>query len=181
MISSHQEYKEYIEADRIALFMDKNRPGILDDIWKWEILLRKTEYYRNCKFKWYIGKIIYGILRWRFHRESVRLGFSIPLNTCGKGLSLAHYGSVAINPKSKIGERCRIYSDVVVGAKNPGGGAPTIGNDVMIGAGAKVLGEICIADGVIIGANSLVIHSVETIGTVVAGNPAKVIRVEMEK
>lgn len=61
------------------------------------------------------------------------------------------------------------------------GGAPTIGNDVMIGAGAKVLGEICIADGVIIGANSLVIHSVETIGTVVAGNPAKVIRVEMEK
>lgn len=51
----------------------------------------------------------------------------------------------------------------------------------MIGAGAKVLGEIRIADGVIIGANSVVIHSVDTIGAVVAGSPAKVIHVEMGK
>ncbi len=121
MIGSYQEYKEYIEADRRALFMERSRPGPLDDIWKWTILLRKTEYYKNCKHKDVVGKIIYVILRWRFHRKSVRLGFSIPLNTCGKGLSLVHYGSVAINPKSKIGERCRIYSDVVIGAKNPGG------------------------------------------------------------
>lgn len=44
MIDSYKKYIEYIEADREALFETKKRPGPLDDIWKWERLLRKVEY-----------------------------------------------------------------------------------------------------------------------------------------
>lgn len=44
MIDSYKKYIEYIEADREASFETKKRPGPLDDIWKWEKLLRKVEY-----------------------------------------------------------------------------------------------------------------------------------------
>ena len=122
MIDSYKKYIEYIEADREALFETKKRSGPLDDIWKWEKLLRKVEYLKNVQGHKIIGRIFYAIFRFKLHRDSVRLGFSIPLNVCGKGLSIAHYGSVAINPRASIGENCRIYGDVVIGAQNPGGG-----------------------------------------------------------
>ena len=130
MIDSYKKYIEYIEADREALFETKKRTGPLDDIWKWEKLLRKVEYLKNVQGHKMIGRIFYAIFRFKLHRDSVRLGFSIPLNVCGsiplnvcgKGLSIAHYGSVAINPRASIGENCIIYGDVVIGVQNPGGG-----------------------------------------------------------
>lgn len=58
----------------------------------------------------------------------------------------------------------------------PGPGADTIvGNDVWIGQGARILPGCCIGDGVIIGAGSVVGGSVPAY-TIVAGNPAKVVR-----
>ena len=54
-------------------------------------------------------------------------------------------------------------------------GDTVIGNDVWIGQNALILPGVHIGDGAIIGANSVVGSSVEPY-TVVAGNPAKVIR-----
>jgi maltose O-acetyltransferase len=53
-------------------------------------------------------------------------------------------------------------------------GRVTIGNDVFIGSGSIILPGIKIGDNVIIGAGSVVTKNVEQ-GTIVAGNPAKVI------
>lgn len=50
-----------------------------------------------------------------------------------------------------------------------------VGNDVWIGQNATILPGVHIGDGVIIGANSVVGNDVEPY-TIVAGNPAKVIR-----
>jgi len=56
MISSKSDYLFYLEADRIAL--GKSKRGIKkriieliapDYIWQFQRLLRKFEYYRNCK------------------------------------------------------------------------------------------------------------------------------------
>ncbi len=54
-------------------------------------------------------------------------------------------------------------------------GSVTIGNDVWIGTKAFILSGVTIGDGAVIGANSLVATDVEPY-TIVAGNPAKVIR-----
>lgn len=53
--------------------------------------------------------------------------------------------------------------------------AITVGNDVWIGAGAQILSGVTIGDGAIIGAGSVVTRDVLS-NTVVAGNPAKVIK-----
>lgn len=54
-------------------------------------------------------------------------------------------------------------------------GSVIIGNDVWIGMNSFILGDVNIADGAVIGACSVVTKSVEPY-TIVAGNPAKVIR-----
>jgi serine O-acetyltransferase len=108
-------------------------------------------------------------------RLGYKLGLSIPLNVCGKGLSIAHTGSVIINPYAKIGDYCRIHSDVNIGtAAGFLSKAPIIGHCVYIGPGAKIFGDITIGDNVAIGANAVVNKNVPSSVTV-AGIPAKVI------
>lgn len=51
----------------------------------------------------------------------------------------------------------------------------TIGNDVWIGANSIILGGVTVGDGAVIGAGSVVTHNVPSY-SVVAGNPAKLIR-----
>lgn len=104
-------------------------------------------------------------------RRSVALGFTVPPNTCGPGLSLAHWGSVVISPKARIGENCLIHSDVNVGA-DAEGKAPTIGNDCWIGPGAKVFGPVVLGDRVRVGANAVVTESFPD-DAVLVGAPAR--------
>ena len=120
MIRNKDDYRLYLSEDKKSLFVKKAYPGILDDIWKFERLLRKTEYYYNCR-RDIIGRMYYLFLRWHFHRKSIQLGFAIPLNVCGSGLSLAHYGGVTINKNASIGKNCRIYNGVVIDSKGFGG------------------------------------------------------------
>ena len=49
MIRSREDYMHYLESDRIALGRTGKRPRINDEIWKFERLLRRLEYYTNCK------------------------------------------------------------------------------------------------------------------------------------
>lgn len=79
---------------------------------------------------------------------------------------------IVIGEGVQIGERCCIYGKVTLGQKR--GKVPQIGSDVIIQKGAVVFGNVCIGDNVIINENSVVIHDIPT-GTVVEGNPAKVI------
>ena len=51
MISSREEYHEYLKQDQLALGRQNDRKPRLfgDEIWKLERLLRRVEYYKNCK------------------------------------------------------------------------------------------------------------------------------------
>ena len=85
MISSKQELKEYIEKDRFALGVNKKFPALFgDEIWKFEIALRKHEYYENCKGPFWCK------LFWKYihHTLGRKLGFSIPCNVFGGGFGL---------------------------------------------------------------------------------------------
>jgi len=69
------------------------------------------------------------------------------------------------------------WKDVSLSGVNKGN--THIGNDVWIGNGATILPGITIGNGAIIGANSVVTKDVAPY-TIVAGNPAKVIRVRFD-
>lgn len=172
MIKSKPDLKEYLEKDKIQLGIKRLKPRpFLDDIWKYEIELRKYEYYLNSNSKSLIKKITQIIYKFKHKRRGIRLGITIPPNTCGKGLSIAHHSCIQINKNAKIGENLRIHEGVTIGAS--GGDAPFIGNNVFLGSGCKVMGKVTIADGVVVGANSVVVKDIIEPNITVAGAPAK--------
>jgi serine O-acetyltransferase len=168
-----EDYEFYIKADKLALGKNNENPRIIgDEIWKFERLLRKAEYYHNCKSS-LIYKIDLKYILFRYHRLSVHLGFSIPINIFGPRLCIAHRGTIIVNKNARIGKNCRIHACTNVGSNRDNVSAPQIGNNVYIGPGAKIFGEIVIADNIAIGANSVVNKSFYEKGISIAGIPAK--------
>ena len=109
---------------------------------------------------------------------SLKTGISIPKNTCDRGLTLYHYGSIVVNAACQIGKNCCIMNNVNIGANQGSLKAPIIGDNVYIGPGAVIFGEITIADGCYIGANAVVNKSVLEPNSVIVGIPAKVIKTD---
>lgn len=173
MIQSKKDYKNYLNADKIALGKKYNFPKIIgDEIWQFQRLMRKTEYYKNCS-KNVIMKIYSKWLQYRYYKKRLKLGFSIPLNVFGPGLSIAHYGTIVVNGNAKIGKNCRIQECTTIGATNGSKKAPVLGDNIFIGSGARIIGDISIANDIAIGANAMVNKNFEEPGITIAGVPAK--------
>ena len=174
MIKNKKELKEYLKLDKEALMIPENRKNprlFYDEVWRFQIALRKAEYAVNCrKGIFFLGYRLFRKLK--FHYWSVKCGFSIPLNVFGPGLSIAHYGTIVVNSNAKIGRNCRIQENVNIGASG-GTDAPIIGDNVFIGTGAKIIGNIVIANDIVIGAGAVVVKSFEEAHITVAGVPAK--------
>ncbi len=85
MIESKEDLKRYLEMDRFAYHTDRKHPRFFgDDIWKFLIALRKQEYYTNVK------SVFFSIIMKRFYSKrhshlGNKLGYDIPVNTCGGG------------------------------------------------------------------------------------------------
>ncbi len=118
--------------------------------------------------------MIYLLIWYNYKNYGLRLGFTIPLNVIGKGLSLPHYGTIVISKEAKIGDNARIHVCVNIGAHI--GGAPIIGDNVYVGPGTKMFGGIRIGNNVKIGANSVINKSFEEDNIVLAGVPAKIVK-----
>lgn len=174
MIDCKETYIRYREQDRIALGRKQDRHPRLfgDEIWKFEILLRKVEYYTNCR-KDFVSRMINKYHKFRFHRLSVKLGFTIPINVFGEGLSIPHYGTIVVHGNARIGKNCRLQEGVTIGATNGSHEAATIGDNCYFGSGAKVIGAVSIADDVAVGAGAVVTKDITESGTSWAGIPAR--------
>lgn len=175
MITTKKELDYYLLQDAIALRCNKKRPRLFgDEVWKYQIILRKAEYYANSFHnakKYLLFHYIW--YKFKLHKHSVKLGFSIPINVFGPGLSIAHYGTIVVNSAAKVGKNCRIHEGVNIGATNGSAAAPRIGDNVFIGTGAKIIGDLSIADDVAIGANAVVVQSIVERGVTYGGVPAK--------
>ena len=175
MIRNKSDLKEYLIEDEKALF--PNGAGWFtkykDLIDKYQVLLRKCEYYKNTSQNAYFNPL-YIFCKYRMRRLGIKLNFSIPENCFGKGLSIAHYGSIIVNPNAKIGDYCRIHVGVNIGANRTPKDVPVIGDNVYIGPGVKIFGDIKIGNNVKIGANAVVNSSFDD-NVIIAGIPAKVI------
>ena len=136
--------------------------------------LRQYEYHFNAK------GLLHKILSVYYYKKylslSLKTGISIPKNTCDKGLTLYHYGSIVVNAACEIGKNCCIMNNVNIGANQGSLKAPKIGNDVYIGPGAVIFGDIEIADGCYIGANAVVNKSVLEPNSVIVGIPSMVLK-----
>lgn len=174
MIQSKKELLLYLEEDKKALGITRRTPKFgSDEVWRFERALRMYEYALNVGKNDCFHKIVRSYRKFIHHRWSVKLGFSIPANTCGKGLSISHYGMLIVNSNARIGEYCRLHTGIVVGAKSGSKAAPVIGDRVYLGMGCKILGNISVADGVVIGANAVVVKSIDEPNTTWGGIPAK--------
>lgn len=176
MIRDRESLRRYLEADRVALgHTDQRRPKVFrDEVWRYQILLRKTEYRVNVGYKSVFHKAVAKMYQLRLQRLGMRLGFSIPTNVFGPGLSIAHRGTIVVSRHARVGANCRIHVCVNIGtAAGTRGQSPTIGNNVYIGPGAKVFGPIEIVDGIAVGANAVVNKSFTEPGITIGGIPAR--------
>lgn len=174
MIDSKEALKRYLEQDKLALGRQKDsKPRLFgDEIWKFEILLRKVEYYINCK-SGLLPTIVRKYYKFRFHNLSVKLGFSIPPNVFAEGLAIPHYGTIVVHANARIGKNCRLQEGVNIGATSGSHDAAVIGDNCFFGSGAKIIGAVKIADDVAVGAGAVVTKDIPEPGTTWAGVPAK--------
>lgn len=173
MIKTKTELNEFILADAKANRRKTVKANLFgDDVWKFQRLMRHLDYYAYKKNKSPLYIPLFLLCKYLYHRKSIRLGFSIPYNNIGKGLSIPHFGTIVINNKATIGNNCRIHVCVNIGATSNNPNAPKIGNNVYIAPGVKLVGDIEIADDVAIGAGAVVVKSITEPGTTWAGVPA---------
>ena len=173
MIKSKDDFKAYREADCRSLQISRNSVGrFSNEIYVFQMRMRKLELAINCgknPVRTFCRKIL-------FRKSSVKLGFSIPPNTFGPGLSIAHRGTIVVNGGARIGANCRIHVDVNIGTEaGKSDSAPTIGDNCYIGPGAKIFGPIEIGSGSVIGANAVVNKSFPEGNQTLGGIPANVI------
>jgi len=179
MIQSKNDYLYYLKEDKRALGIKGGfREFLFNDIWRFQRTLRRLEYLTNCKKNVFLRKIV----AFYFRYLSKKLGFTIPINVFGSGLSIAHYGTIVVNGNSKIGKNCRIHVCVNIGSlAGEAYASPKIGDNCYIGPGAKLFGDIYIGDNTAIGANAVVNKSFPDGNVTIGGIPAKIISTKNTK
>jgi len=173
MIKSYKEYLQYLEADRISLNRTRTiKELFFDDVWRFQRLMRKLEYVTNCK-KNRLFKVFVAL---QYRKQGRKLGFSIPINVFGPGLSIAHSGTIVVNGGAKVGSNCRLHVCVNIGTEaGKSADAPIIGDNCYIGPGVKMFGKIEIGPNMAIGANAVVNKSFPKGNATIGGIPAKII------
>jgi serine O-acetyltransferase len=109
-------------------------------------------------------------------------GISLPPQCeVGPGLYIGHFGTVVVNPLTRLGRHCNLGHGVTIGSGGRGEkdgrlveGVPVIGDRVYIAPGACLFGPIVIGDDVAVGANAVVTQSLPD-RSVAVGIPARVI------
>lgn len=182
MIKTKEDLRYYLQEDKAVNKSSNCSNRIKDLLFPNPIMcflrnLRYLEYYENNpSLK---NKIPYLYFKIRFRRISLKLGFSIPTNVFGPGLSIPHYGTIIVNHQARIGAYCKIHAGVNIGASAGKKEAPHLGDNIYIGPGAIIFGNIKICNNVTIGANATVNTSCDISNCVLAGTPAKIVKTEM--
>lgn len=172
-IKNKKDLKEFLEYESRKYGRKNTRIPLIcisekSFLWKFNVLLRKTEYYVNTKNK--LMSAIYRVLLARYRNKHK---IHIPLNTFDKGLKLMHLGPVLVNGKAKCGKDISIHINTAIVAGGANGGTPILDDGVVIGVGAVLLGDIYIAKNIAIGANALVNKTFDEENIAIAGVPAK--------
>lgn len=180
MILNKQDLKNYIKADMEFYYKqsrwDRFIYRITEDpvslIARYLRYMRKEEYYFNSgKGKW--GKVCYLFYFRKKNHLGNRLGFKIPKNTFGPGLTIFHHGEIIVNESAKVGANCRLHGGNCIGNDGIRDCSPYIGDNLDLGIGAKIIGDVHLGNFVRIGANAVVTKSFEEDSITLVGIPAR--------
>lgn len=149
----------------------------LRSLWGWPgfrylFLFRVCQFLRQNQFSRYT---LFPFFLFLYVRTGKRYGIRLPLScSVGKGLYVAHWGGIWVNPGVRIGRNCCLGHEVTLGhvSRGPTRGVPEIGDNVYLGPGSKILGKVRIGNHALVSANSLVLQDVPEKG-VVMGVPAR--------
>lgn len=149
-------------------------------------LLKTEQYYLRSYIRYLRSEEYYTtvhpnkLLRYWYYRNKNRLGaklgFFIPAGCFGPDLKIAHYGSIIVNPHSRVGSGCTIHGNCCLGNKgteHDENDSPILGNNINIGQGAQIIGNVHLANGITIGAGAIVTKSFDEEGIIIIGAPAK--------
>jgi serine O-acetyltransferase len=170
-IRSRADYHDYLAADLQANELscwhlhDRLRYPVV----AWLRSLRRVEYHLNCS-RTRAGKFYAHLLKRAVRNRSIQLGFTIPPNVFGPGLSLPHWGTIVVSEKATVGSHCRIHPGTCIGEDR--GTFPVIGDNAYIGPGAKIYGAVVLGDYVFVGANAVVNRSFPEGRVTLVGVPA---------
>lgn len=173
MISNKADLIRYLQADRMALGINNHFDYFIDPVYRYEVLLRKREYYHNTKG--FMHAVLEKWYAWHHRSLGFRLGFSVPINVCDEGLRINHYGLLVINPRARIGKNFDVHQGVNIGQNKSDDEVPVIGDNVFVGPGSFLYGKITIGNNVAIAAGSVVFKSFDTPNITIGGVPARVI------
>lgn len=168
MIQSKKDLKYYIKQDALKSQRKSTRRKVVgDEIWKFQVCLRKLEYSINCK------KITRFFYKWKRHRLSLKLGIEISPNCFQEGLWIKHSGGIVINSNARIGKNCTIHHNITIGNDGIIDKSAVIGDNCFIGVGSIIIGDIKLGDNTIVGAGACVTNSFSGNCTLI-GIPAKI-------
>lgn len=133
--------------------------------------LRKEEYYFNVRND-FVGRLLYFYYFRKKNQLGNKLGFKIPKNCFGPGLTIYHHGTIIINEAARIGANCQLHGNNCIGNSGINDLNPVVGDNLDMGFGACVVGNVKIGNAVKIGANAVVVSSCEEDGMTLVGIPA---------
>jgi serine O-acetyltransferase len=170
---NRKQYIFYVEADRIisgrqkmtffATIKDIISP---DYILRFMTLLRRVEYLSDKMDN--ISRFRSLVANYRFKNISTKLGFSIPPHVFGPGLYIPHYGTIVVNPNTKVGANCVLHTCTCIA----GDLEKVIGDNVYISTGSVISGNVSIGHNITISANSFVNKSFNGKNMLIGGCPA---------
>ena len=141
------------------------------------VLFRLAQWVRGWPDPWWL----LGAPYLAFYRIAVEwvLGIELRFKTrVGPRLRLFHGQGLVVNEGTVIGADVSLRPSTTIGSKTladgSDSGCPVLGDHVDVGANVVIIGAVKIGEGAVIGAGSVVVKDVAA-GTVVAGNPARVL------
>lgn len=167
---NNKEYTNFIDYDK-NLYLhwtgkeSLNAADLSTIEWKYLKCLRKVQSNK--------GTIWGAFYTRRLAKYTKKTGIWIPAEIiCGKGIIIAHWGRIIVNPRTTIGDDFSISSGAVIGRDIRGNrkGTPTFGNKVVIKTNAVIVGNVRIGNDVLIAPNAYVNFDVPD-HSIVVGNP----------
>lgn len=171
-INSKDDFIEFITYESNKYGRKNSRCPVIavkenDILYKFNYLLRKTEYMVNC------NKIQKSFWKLRLRLFENKYNINIPINVFDKGLKLIHVGTRLVNGRAIIGKDCVMHINTAIVAGGTNSGAPRLGNNIIMGIGSTLCGNIDVGDNIAVGGHAFVNKSFPDGNLTIAGIPAQ--------